>query len=413
MTPAKQALLILSFINLFNYLDRYVVSALVETLKHSELALNDTQAGFLMTGFVVVYMVACPFFGTLGDRYSRKKLIMTGVLIWSLATALGGFAVGFFSLFCARALVGVGEAAYGTIAPTLIADFFSIERRGRALSVFFAAIPIGSALGYVLGGLVNSHYGWRAAFFIAGIPGLFLAFLTLRIMEPKRGAEDAVLQQLPKTARPKLLESLREYRDLFRSNHQYSATLLGYAAYTFGLGGLAFWMPAFLERVRGLPKEQASIQFGAVVVITGFIGTFVGGWLGDFYLKKHRQAYLWVSGLATLLAVPFALVSLIAPDPALFWSGMIGAQLLLFASTGPINSVVINLVKPYQRAVGVAACNFTIHVFGDVPSPPMIGWISDQTSLQKGILLIPVAIAVSGVIWCFAATLGQKPQVLT
>jgi MFS family permease len=392
------ALGVLTFINLFNYLDRYVVSALVEPLKASNLALTDTQAGLLVTGFVVVYMLACPLVGVLGDKLSRPKLIATGVGVWSLATALGGAAGSFVSLFAARATVGIGEAAYGTVAPALLADYFRPSNRGRAFAVFFSAIPIGSALGYVIGGLVAKAYGWKAAFYVAGIPGLFLAFLTLSLKDPPRGHLDPPAE----AGAPKGATGWAGYLALTK-NAPFVRTVLGYAFYTFGLGGLAFWMPAFLERVRGLPKGDTVAAFGGVVVATGFIGTFAGGWLGDFWLKKNRHAYLWMSGIATLIAAPFMLAALCSPVPAVFWTGIVIAEILLFASTGPVNSVIVSQVSPTQRATAIAASNFAIHVLGDVPSPPLIGWISDHSSLKYGVLVVPASILLSGATWTYSA----------
>lgn len=187
---ATYALAVLTFINLFNYLDRWVVAAVVESIKKSELHLTDTQLGFVGAGFIIVYTLTSPVFGTLGDRRARPPLIALGVAIWSIATALGGFARGFLSLFVARSTVGVGEAAYGTIAPALLSDHFPIEKRGRAFAVFFSAIPIGSAAGYVLGGMVDKAFGWRAAFWMAGAPGLVLSLLVLKVFDPPRGRYD-------------------------------------------------------------------------------------------------------------------------------------------------------------------------------------------------------------------------------
>src|SRR5579864_5132724 len=189
-TTAGYALAVLTFINLFNYLDRWVVAAVVESIKRSELHLSDTQLGLVGTGFIFVYTLTSPIFGSLGDRKSRPPLIAVGVALWSIATALGGFARGFASLFTARSAVGIGEAAYGTIAPALLADSFPLEKRGRVFATFFAAIPIGSAAGYVLGGLVDKHFGWRAAFWIAGTPGIILALLVLFVADPPRGLQD-------------------------------------------------------------------------------------------------------------------------------------------------------------------------------------------------------------------------------
>src|SRR2546423_1848742 len=202
-------------------------------MKHSELRLPDPQLGALMTGFLVVYMLAAPLFGSLGDTRSRTRLIGLGVAVWSAATALGGLARSYAEMFAARAAVGIGEAAYGTISPALLADYYPRERRGRVFAIFFAAIPIGSALGYVVGGLADHYFGWRPAFFVAGVPGLLLAALALRLHEPPRGAQDAAPPPAPAA-------STRDaYRTLLR-NRPYLLTVLGYAAYTFAIGALAF-----------------------------------------------------------------------------------------------------------------------------------------------------------------------------
>jgi predicted MFS family arabinose efflux permease len=396
---AAVALTVLTLINLFNYLDRYVVSALVESLKHSELHLTDARLGLLVTGFILVYILASPVFGSLGDRKRRPPLIAIGVAIWSLATTLGGFAHGFGALFTARAAVGIGEAAYATIAPALLADFFPPEKRGRAFAVFFSAIPIGSAAGYILGGLIDQHFGWRAAFFIAGAPGLLLAFLVLAVRDPPRGGED---HEEKIAGEDKDHSILHDYADLFR-NLPYVLTVAGYAAYTFALGGLAFWTPAFLERVRGVPRSEATVQFGAIVVVTGFAGTFAGGWIADALLRKTRQAYLWLSGGATLLAAPIALVAFAAPQRSIYLPAIIIAELLLFASTGPVNSAIVNVVRSRERATAVALSILAIHLFGDVPSPPLIGAISDRTSLGSAFMIVPLAIAAAGIIWLYEA----------
>ena len=162
-------LAVLSFINLFSYLDRYVVSALIESLKHSELGLSDANLGSLMSGFLVVYTLTAPIFGALGDRRSRPRLIALGVACWSFATALSGFAGSYLTLLAARATVGVGEAAYVTIAPSLLSDYYPARQRARVMAIFFCAIPVGSALGYVVGGKVETHYGWIAACCLAGM----------------------------------------------------------------------------------------------------------------------------------------------------------------------------------------------------------------------------------------------------
>jgi len=406
---ARSALAVLTLINLFNYLDRWIVAALAESMKHSELRLSDTQLGALMTGFIVVYMLAAPLFGSLGDTRSRTRLIAFGVAIWSGATALAGLARSYAALFAARAAVGIGEAAYGTISPALLADYYPRERRGRVFAIFFAAIPIGSALGYVVGGLADHYFGWRPAFFVAGVPGLLLAALALRLHDPARGGQDPDAVAPVWAARSPGAATRAAYAALLR-NRAYVLTVLGYAAYTFAIGALAFWTPSFLERARGIPKAQATVQFGAIVVVTGFLGTYGGGWLGDRLLRRSRQAYLWVSGIATLAAAPLTLAALAAPAPPVYWTAIVAAELLLFASTGPINSTIVNVVSPHVRATAVALSIFTIHILGDVPSPSLVGAISDARSLGEAMLIIPVAVLIGGMIWSYAAwEVGRVP----
>ena len=401
---ATYALAVLTFINLFNYVDRWVVAALVESIKRSELALSDFQLGFIGTGFIVIYTLTSPWFGRLGDRRARPPLIALGVFVWSLATALAGFARGFWSLLFARSAVGVGEAAYGTIAPALLADHFPLEKRGRVMSVFFAAIPIGSAAGYVLGGLVDKYLGWRAAFFIAGAPGILLALLVWKVVDAPRGQFDLKLDGAGHDTRSSSL--FQAYKHLLK-NRTYLITALGYGAYTFALGGLAFWMPAFLERARGLTRSEATVTFGAITLVTGFVGTFAGGFLGDFFLRKSRSSYLWVSGVATLLAAPVTYVSLTAPEKSVYLPAIVVAEVLIFMCTGPVNSAIVNAVSPGERATAVGLSVFVMHFFGDIPSPPLIGVLSDASSLEQAFVVVPIAIVVAGVLWTYAAWRGE------
>ncbi len=403
---ALRALIVLTAINLFNYLDRYVVAPIVPDLKVA-MGLTDTQLGWLVPAFMIVYMVTAPVFGSWGDRGSRTRPIAIGVFIWSLATMASGLARSYPQLLAGRALVGIGEAAYVAIAPALLADCFRAESRGRVYAVLNMAIPVGSALGYILGGLVSQHFGWRAAFFVAGAPGLVLAAAVLWLPDPPRGSQDAPTRRTGGAAAPGAQSPLAVYLDLLK-RAPYLLLLLGYAAYTFALGGLAFWMPAFLQRVHGIPKVQATTGFGAIVVVTGFVGTFVGGWLGDYGLKYSRQAYLWFSGAATLLAVPFVVLSLTASAPAVFYPALVCAQLLLFMSTGPINAAIVNMVSPFERASAVALSMFAIHLLGDVPSPVLIGSLSDASSLGQAVLVVPVAVAIGGLVWLVAARVSGR-----
>ncbi len=409
--PARRAaylaLGLLTAINLLNYLDRYVVAPLTTDLRR-EMGLTDTQIGWLLPVFILMYMVAAPLFGAWGDRGSRTRPIALGIGIWSLATIASGFAHGYGHLLAARAIVGIGEAALVAIAPALLADLFPPAGRARVYALFNMAIPVGAALGYVVGGQVGQHFGWRAAFFVAGIPGIALAVAALWLPDPPRGIQDGGGVRAP---HPK--GSLAVYADLLRRG-RYMLLVLGYAAYTFGLGGLAAWMPAFLERVRGVPKASAATNFGLIVVATGIIGTVVGGWLADYLLKYSRQSYLWLSGVTTLLAAPFAFVALTTASSSVYLPAIIAAELLMFMSTGPLNAAIVNAVSPLERASAAALMMFVIHLLGDVPSPVLIGYLSDHwgstpgspAALAHAVLVVPIAVAIGGVIWILCARRG-------
>jgi MFS family permease len=413
----RNILLVLTFVNLFNYIDRFIVPGLAVSLGKSELHLDRPQIGLLGTGFILVYAIAAPWFGQLGDVRHRPRLIALGVAIWSVATVLGGFSVSFITLFIARATLGVGEAAYGSIAPSLLADSFPRRLRGRVFSVFFAAIPIGSALGYVIAGGMAQHFGWRSAFFVAGVPGLVLALLLLKLPEVQRGAQDGTDDHLAQPAGTPGGSRLTTYVGLLR-NTKYRTTVLGYAAYTFALGALAFWFPDFLVSFHGMDQAKADYLVGLIAVGTGFTGTFAGGWIGDFVLRYTQHAYLLVSGIATLIAAPFCVIALTAHQPKYFLTGLIVAELMMFASTGPVNSAIVNYVAPTQRATAMAFSILLMHLLGDAPSPFLVGAISkairaggmaDGAALQHAMLILPGAILISGAVWT-AGGLRRSPS---
>jgi sugar phosphate permease len=308
-----------------------------------------------------------------------------------------------------------------------LADSFSRAQRGRVLSVFNMAIPVGAALGYIVGGLMSNHFGWRSAFFVAGAPGLLLAALAWRLKYPPRGSQDEseegdathIAERKGNGVTRPAADSngasgsgaargaITVYLDLLK-RAPYLLVVLGYAAYTFALGGLAVWMPFFLEHVHHVPAVQATTSFGAIVVVTGFLGTFAGGWLGDYLQKSSRQAYLWMSGWVTLIAAPLAFVALTVASPSVYYPAIIAAELLLFMSTGPINSAIANLVSPMERASAFALSMFVIHLLGDVPSPTLIGWVYDSSSLEKAVLMVPVAIVISGIVWLVSARVSAR-----
>lgn len=397
---ARFTVALLFGVNFLNYIDRYVIAAVLPLIQQ-DFHLDDARAGYVLSMFVLVYMAASPFTGVMGDRWPRRYLVGGGVLLWSLATVATGFAGSYHHLLIARSFIGVGEAGFGAVSPTIISDLFPRERRGRVLSYFFVAIPVGSALGYILGGAVGASHGWRAACFLAGAPGLLLGLLALRMVEPARGQGDGVVSE----------EHSFEWRsalDLLR-NRSFVLTMLGMSAMTFALGGMASWMPTFLSRVKGLSLASANAGFGGLTVGAGLIGTFLGGWLGDRLLRRTPSAYLLVSGVGMLLAIPFAYVGFTAASPEVYLPAFFVAEVLVFLNTGPANAVFVNVALPEVRATGIAISIFGYHLLGDVPSPILIGKASVWTgSLQTALLLTLVAMAVSGLFYLLGMrTLGR------
>jgi|GEM_PF-46857 len=390
----RSVLFFLTLINLFNYLDRYILVALSPAIKR-DLGLSDTQVGFLTTAFLFSYFLVSPIFGWLGDRQPRLRLMSIGVGIWSLATAFCGLGRTAWQLLVARLFVGVGEAAYGSISPSVLRDFFPKEICGKVFAIFFMAIPVGSALGFLLGGVLEKAVGWRAAFFVAGVPGLLLALGLLFLSEPKRGTFD---HEQEEKGHPGLGDTLKTLWE----NSNFVLTVLGYCAYTFVVGGIAVWIPHYIERYLGVPAAEGNMAFGAITVVAGLLGTIVGGTLADRWAARGSDAYLKLSALSMFLALPIYLLLL---KLNVFWAFCVVTfvlEFLLFLSTSPVNAQIVNCVSPRIRSMANAVSIFAIHLLGDAISPPLVGYISDATNnLHRGMQIFTWAILASGLIWAW------------
>jgi MFS family permease len=466
LSGARAALVLLLAINLFNYIDRQVLSAVLGHIRADPviIAPNDPDAGkklgLLTTAFLVSYMLLAPLFGWLGDRYSRWFLIGLGVIVWSLASGGSGLATGFLVLLLTRCLVGIGEAAYGPVAPSVISDLYPVSVRGQVLAWFYMAIPVGSALGFVIGGQVaDTSWGWRGAFGVVVVPGLLLGVLCFLRRDPPRGQADAAAVRHV---------SWSDYPVLGRTP-SYVLNTLGMTAMTFVLGGVAAWMPVYVfdrearfqitadrlqapataalpedvrQKLRRVasdevltvprftarlaealdPGEQSqynetlqkafqvagwslgtiSTVFGAIVVVSGLGATLLGGWLGDRLRVRLGGSYFLVAGVGMLLGFPLFLAVLFTPFP-LAWVPLFLAVFSLFLNTGPTNTALANVVHPSMRSAAFALNILIIHTFGDAISPLVIGAISDAWSLQAAFLIVSVLILLSGLFWLAGA----------
>ena len=392
MSGARSALFLLLAINLFNYIDRQILAALEPDIRASFFAPGDvnamTKTGLLGVAFFVTYMVSAPVLGLLADRFSRWIIVGSAVILWSLASGCSGLAATFAILFATRIFVGIGEGGYGPAAPTILSDLFPIETRGRIMAIFCAAIPVGSALGYVIGGLIGAHLGWRWAFYVVAPPGLLLGLLCFWQRDPRVGA-DHLVQKSPG-------RSIRNYLNLFRTR-SYLINCIAMTLMTFVIGGLGFWVPAYLRYRNQSPAVGMTI-FGLITVVAGLVATLLGGVIADRLRSRLPGSYFWVSGIGMLIACPIFIVTLYIPFPVA-WIAMFLAIFFLFLNTGPSNTALANVSLPAVRATAFAANIFIIHAFGDVQAFWLLGYIGGHTDMHVAFLFVSGIIFASGLAW--------------
>ncbi len=439
-TPSKgyayYALTTLTLLNLLNYVDRYIFAALIPYIK-ADTGYDDAQLGWVGSAFTIIYTVCSPLFGYLGDRYRRGRLIAFGIVIWSLATAGAAIAANFWQLLVSRTAVGVGEANYATIAPGLLSDFFIKARRGMVMSIFFAAIPVGTAIGYLSGGYLGSpeRLGWRHTLLLVGLPGLLTAFAAWFMREPTRGAMDTVGDDNAGSHKQAPV-SWRESNRVLFANRGYVFASLGYAASTFALGALVFWAPEWLKSDKGLTAEEANTVLALCAIGGGFLGTMVGGAIGDWLGKRIKGAYYWVCAASCVLAAPFAYAAIVAPDRTTLTVCIFISMTLVFIGNGPVNALLVNLVAPHMRTSAIGLSVVTIHILGDGISLFLVGVISTwlkahqaalpnfvtslgQTvglnpgvqTLSMALLIMPLALLVGGVLYAWGLRTKEGQQV--
>lgn len=391
---ALALLLVLTVINFLNYLDRYVLSAVLEGIR-GDLGFDDGQGGRLGSVFMIVYTLAAPLGGYIGDRWNRNRMAGIGVALWSLATIGSGMADSYESLLATRALIGIGEAGYATVAPSIIADVFRPSERGRKLAIFYLAIPMGSALGYLLGGAIGGEYGWRAAFYVAGAPGLVFALIAFLLPHPERGAMD----EGPAEPSMPFMDGVRR---LFRTP-AWKINTAGMTLMTFAMGGIAFWMPTYLIREQGMEEASGNMIFGGITVVAGLLATLIGGALGDRAFSKKQGGYFSVSGMGLLLGAPFALAMPLMPTTTGVFACAFAAEFLLFLNTGPLNAALVACVPASLRARSMALNVFFIHILGDALSPTLIGEVSESSGLTFAVALTSIPVALGGLVLVYGA----------
>jgi len=386
INPALGTLVLLIGLNLLNYIDRYILPG-AQPLIQKEFDATDQQMGALTTALFITYMLVAPLTGWLGDRFRRKPLIIAGALLWSVATLGTAWVHSYWTLFIRHALVGVGEATFGIFAPAVLADFYPERDRNRILSVFYLAIPVGAALGYLAGGELGTLWGWRAPFLMCAIPGLVVAALYGWIgREPERGGSDHVSATSDRAT----------VLGLF-TNPAFLTATFGLATLTFAMGGISTWMPTFLNRTAGLSLAKASGVVGAVTVVDGVAGTLIGGWVAQRWLRKTDSALYLLSFWSVALTLPCGVLLFFGP-PSWAIPVLAVTEFFLFLNTGPLNAAIVNSVSAPVRATAISINLFCIHFFGDTFSPTIIGAISDRTNLRIGLGATLIFLVISSVV---------------
>ena len=372
---AKKLFWILFLLNLLNYIDRQVLYSVFPLLQQ-DLKLTDLQLGSLASAFMLVYMCCAPFIGFWADRAPRQKLVSASAFVWSAATLLCAAAGNYAGLLAARSFIGVGEAGFTTVAQPFLAEYYPAKKRATALALCGLALPLGSALGYFLGGFAGEYWGWKTAFILAGIPAFFLAFLAATQLT------DSARQHVSPAKRP----SLSKYLTLF-SNKAFLWICLAHAMITFVQGGLSAWMPTYFHRYFNLDVSRAGLVFGVIVILCGAAGTLLGGKTADRLLDKTPKAYYLTIFCGILLTLPFAWLALHTQNAV--WSAIcIGAAVIcIFLPMAPIAAALVALTEEPVRGMAFAADIFIIHALGDAVSPMIIGRASDAWGLKTALLL--------------------------
>jgi MFS family permease len=405
---ATTALVLLTALNFVNYIDRYILPGVQEQVK-GEFHVSDAALGSLTFWFFLTYMCAAPATGWLGDRFPRKPLIVGCALLISAINVLTGTVHAFDSLLLRHAVLGIGEASFGIYAPALLADYYPEKDRNRVLTIFYTAIPVGAALGYLVGELVGAHFGWRMPFYVSAVPGFLIAALILLLMkEPSRGASDTGRAKLLDSSLDDELARLRNpivrmldfmehaYVSLGR-NPPYLYATLGMAAITFSLGGISAWMPSFLQR-SGFSQDTVGITLGGITAGAGLGGTAIGGWVAQRWLRTNGRALYLVSAWSALLTVPFGVLCFFGPRATMLPALGIAMFCIFTGTGGPLNAAIVNSVPAPVRATAIAMELFLIHALGDTPSPRLIGMVSDHSTLATGLGLTLVSMLIATVL---------------
>jgi MFS family permease len=365
---------------LLRFIDLQIISVLLESIK-KEFAVSDTQLG-LLTGFAfsVLYGLLGVPVAWLADRSNRSNIITVALALWSLMTALCGLATSFATLFLARVGVGVGEAGGTAPAYSLISDYFSAKRRATVFAILNSAVPVGVFAGFLVGGVVSTHFGWRAAFVAVGLPGILLALLVrLTLREPTRGRLEksgAVVTAVPLSDALRHLLKVRSYRHF----------VLGSSIFTMGAMGSGIWIASFFVRVHGMPIGEVATWLAWIYGAGGLAGALLGGMLADRLVDRtgDRRWYAWLPAISTFSILPFAFFVYLWPHPTQALLAHIGTTFLMHFWMGPLYGTVQGLAGVKRRAMAAAINMLAVNLIAYAMGPLLVGLASDFFSARLG-----------------------------
>jgi len=397
------ALGLLAAVNLVSYLHRSVVFALFDPIK-ADLGLTDAQLGLFASAYILVYSLAALPLGVLGDLRSRRLVVAGGVVLMAVFTSASALAAGFATLLACRAMIGIGGAAAGSPAASLVADYYPGRRRAVAMAIFMAGPPLGGVLGIVAGGQLVTAYGWRPALLVLGLPFLLLAALLLLLHEPGHG---------PKPAGRSHRESMREFwrgAQFVRTVPTLAFVFLGGAMISFGVNGLAGWAPTYMAREMDLPIDRVAILLAQYGLPAGLAGTLAGGVMADLLRRRTAAGRAVVAGMGILLAAPLIMYLVTVRDLATFLPVFAAAFFFLAWYTGPLTAVIFDVVPAGIGSTVVGAYFLFIHFAGDAVAFPLVGLLSDRFGLPRAMLVLP-AVAFFGGLVVLGATLTIRADV--
>ncbi|HVS93608.1 MAG TPA: MFS transporter [Mucilaginibacter sp.] len=393
-TYRNYVLAMLTLVYVFNFIDRQVLVILQESIK-KDLHLSDTQLGLLSGfSFAIFYVTLGIPIARLADKTNRRNTVAVSLGIWSVMTATCGLARNFIQLLLPRTGVGVGEAGGSPSAHAMISDYFPPKKRSTALSIYSAGLYFGVLIGFLMGGYLNQHFGWRSAFFVVGIPGIIFSILFyVTVKEPRKGATDAavVTDQSP---------SLGKVLSRLYATKTFVFLAICSALNVFCIYGLINWAPSFLQRLHGLTSTQTGALLGLIYGIGGGIGSFAGGVLTDHFGKTDKRQYLRIPAYAILLTIPCAAGAIFMHNTAFSLTCLGLVACLQSVYLGPALSVAHSLVPASMRAITSAVYFLVINLVGLGFGPVIVGFISDQLKPTMGVeslrwalsIIMPVAL---------------------